>query len=127
MRDPHEVRDRSALPLLTLDFDGVICRPILGLNLGIRADFLDPAVPPRPARVWPRWLNMPWDHVRFDLRRPMPGAHEALRELREVRRLIVLTGRRTAPHAWLRWHHLDGLFDDVIVNRTGLRSPHFKL
>ena len=60
-------RDPEALPLLTLDFDGVICRPLFGLDLGIHRGFLDPAAPPPPARVYPRWINAPLDHLRFDL------------------------------------------------------------
>jgi hypothetical protein len=77
--------------------------------------------------VYPRWLNAPLDHLRFDLRAPMPGAADALRALRTVRRLAIVTGRRTAPTRWLRWHRLDGLVDQVVVNDTSLKSPHFKL
>ena len=44
-----------------------------------------------------------------------------------MRRLAIVTGRRTDPGPWLRRHDLDGLVETVIVNRTGLRSPHFKL
>lgn len=119
--------DTSRLPLLTLDFDGVICRPILGMNVGIQRTFLDPAAPPPPARVYPRWLNAPIDHLRFDFRSPMPGVHEALRALATARRLIIVTGRRTQPTWWLRRHGLDGLVERVVVNDTGLKSPHFKL
>ncbi|MEX2446893.1 MAG: hypothetical protein WD734_06075 [Dehalococcoidia bacterium] len=115
------------LPLLTLDLDGVICRPVLGQNVGIHATFLDPLAEPPPARVYPSWLNAPLDHLRFDFRRPMPGVHEALRELGRRRRLVIVTGRRTPPTRWLRHHGLDALVDDVVVNRTGLRSPHYKL
>ena len=116
-----------ALPLLTLDLDGVICRPILGLNLGIQQTFLDLDAPPTPARVYPRWLNEPLDHLRFDLRSPMPVVIEALRALRMVRRVMILTGRRTLPTWWLRWHGLSDLVDRVMVNDTALKSPHFKL
>jgi len=120
-------RPRGTLPLLTLDFDGVICRPLLGVNLGIHREFLSPAAPPPVAHVYPRWLNVPLDHLRFDLRAPMPGVHEALRVLRPLRRLAIVTGRRTPPTSWMRWHGLDGLVDEVVVNNTALKSPHFKL
>ncbi|MSQ30420.1 MAG: hypothetical protein EXR64_00105 [Dehalococcoidia bacterium] len=113
-------------PLLTLDFDGVICRPPFGLNVGIHRAFLDPAATPIPARVYPRWLNAALDHLRFDLRASMPGVREALAALRTVRRLVIVTGRRTPPTAWLRRHHLDGLVEEVVVNDTALKSPHFK-
>lgn len=120
-------RAPATLPLLTLDLDGVTCRPPFGVNLGIHRSFLDPAAAPRPARAYPRWLNAPLDHLRFDLRAPMPGVRAALQALRTVRRLAIVTGRRTAPTDWLRWHHLDGLVDEVVVNHTALKSPHFKL
>ena len=118
---------RDDRPLLTLDLDGVICEPILGQDVGIQRGFLDPDAPPQPARVLPAWLRAPLDHLRFDPRRPMPGARDALERLAGVRRLVVVTGRRTPPSAWLRRHHLDALVEDVIVNRTGLRSAHYKL
>lgn len=118
---------RSDLPLLTLDLDGVICEPILRQDVGINRTFLDPDAAPEPARVYPAWLRTPLDHVRFDLRRPVPRAREALQALRGVRRLVILTGRRTAPAGWLRRHRLDDLVDEVIINRTALRSAHFKL
>jgi hypothetical protein len=118
---------RDGLPAITLDLDGVICAPLFGLNIGISRDFLDPDAPPRPAVVPPRWYAWAFDHARFDLRRPAPDAREALAELRALRRVVVLTGRRTSPRHWLRWHGLDGLVDDVVINDTPLRSAHFKL
>ena len=117
--DPH--------PLITLDLDGVICDPPFGINLGISADFLDPAAPPRPARVPPRWFSAPADALRFNLRRPIPGVAQALRDLHEVRTIYLLTGRRTVPLAWLRRHGIEAHFDRVLINNTALRSPHFKL
>jgi hypothetical protein len=114
-------------PLITLDFDGVICAPILGLNLGISAEFLDPDAEPRPARVPPHWVSVPADYLRFNFRRPLPGVAEALRALHEIREVAVLTGRRTSPLPWLRRYGLDAFMDRVIINDSALRSPHFKL
>lgn len=114
-------------PVLTVDMDGVIARPFLPGNPGIHLTFLEPDAAPPRARVYPRWINAPLDHLRFDFRRPMPRAREALIALAEVRRLVLLTGRRTHPGGWLRRHGFAGLFDEVIVNRGPLASPHFKL
>lgn len=119
---PADVR-----PLLTLDFDGVICSPILGWNAGIHRSFLDPDAPPLPARLWPRWTAGPWDHLRYDLRRPLPEAGVALATLARVRRLVVLTGRRSSPDRWLRRHGLRAYIDQIVLNEGPLRSPHFKL
>lgn len=114
-------------PVTTLDFDGVICNPPFGRNIGISRTFLDPAAEAVPARIPPRWLSVPGDYLRFNLRRPLTGVREALTQLREVRTVIILTGRRTEPARWLRRYGMDGLVDRIVINDTALRSPHFKL
>ena len=119
--------ERDDLPLLTLDLDGVICSPPFGVNLGISRRFYHPDERPHRAVVPPRWLSWPLDHLRFDLRRPLPGVADALARLREVRRLAVLTGRRSSPAHWLRWHGLDEYLDNTYWNVTWVPSPHFKL
>ncbi len=114
-------------PLLTLDFDGVICGPPLGVNLGLHRRFLDPHGAPPAARVPPRWLSRLVDRPRFALRRPLPGAREALARLAAERRLVVLTGRRTSPGRWLARHGLAGFVEAVRINEDRLASPHYKL
>jgi len=121
------LRSRAGLPLLTIDLDGVVCAPQFGVNLGIHRTFLDPSAPPPRAAVPLRWFSRPIDHLRFDLRRPLPGVREALTELREVRRLVLLTGRRSSPRHWLRRHGLEALLDEIVINASPLRSPHYKL
>lgn len=118
---------RPSRSIVTLDLDGVICGPLLGLNLGISNEFLDPDAPPRPASVPPRWLTALLDPLRFEVRRPLPGVGEALRALMEMRSVVLLTGRRTDPARWLRRHGLNGCFDRIIFNEGPLRSAHFKL
>jgi hypothetical protein len=39
----------------------------------------------------------------------------------------VLTGRRTSPLEWLARYDLDQYVEEVVVNDTTLKSPHFKL
>jgi len=114
-------------PTLTIDMDGVFCSPYFGWNAGISSKFLDPDAPPKPASVSPPWLRVPLDTLRFNPRRPLPDARGALTRLREVRRLVVVTGRRTYPRWWFRHHRLDRLFDHVLINETKLRSAHYKL
>jgi len=114
-------------PILTVDMDGVFCRPYFGWNAGVHRTFLDPDAPPRGARVPPAWLRAPWDLVRFGPRRPMPDAREALARLALVRRLVVVTGRRSRPGWWLRRHGLHPYFERVLINEGDLSSPHYKL
>lgn len=116
-----------ALPVMTIDLDGVVCGPLLGQNLGIHRTFLDADAPAPAARTWPRWLGWPLDHLRFDLRRPLPGARSALERLSRHRRLVLLTGRRSDPSYWLRWHGLEGCYSQIAINEGSLKSPHYKL
>lgn len=127
MSGPLHPAPHDSLPILTVDMDGVFCRPFFGWNVGVSDAFLDPTEPPRPASVPPRWVRRVWDPLRFNPRRPMPDAKSALQRLAEVRRLVVVTGRRSYPTWWLRRHGLLDLFDRVMVNETTLRSPHYKL
>lgn len=113
--------------MVTLDLDGVICAPPFGRNFGISRTFLDPDAEPRPATLPPRWVAAPLDHLRFDFRRPLPHLHEALTSLRELRTVVLLTGRRSWPHHWLRRHRLTEYFDRIVINETPRRSAHFKL
>ena len=117
----------SELPLLTVDLDGVICRPPLGLNLGISRRVLDPDAPPPRAFVPPRWLAAPLDAARFELRWPLPEARDALATLSALRRVVVLTGRRSSPQRWLRRHGLAEFVERVVINDGADASPHFKL
>ena len=117
----------SDRPVLTVDLDGVICRPPFGVNLGISGRALDPAAAPARAFVLPRWLGGTFDHLRFDFRRPLPEAPEALSALAELREVVVLSGRRTSPERWLRSHGLAEPVSRVVINESADASPHFKL
>jgi len=117
----------SERPVMTIDLDGVVCGPLLGQNLGIHQTLLDPEAPPPAGRAWPRWLGGPLDHLRFDLRRPLHGAQNALERLSQQRRLVLLTGRRSDPSYWLRWYGLESFYSQVVINEGALKSPHHKL
>ncbi len=118
---------KSARPIVTLDLDGVICSPPFGINLGISSAFVNPDAPALPARIPPPWLRAIVDPLRFELRRPLPGMHDALHRLSEVRTVILLTGRRSDPTRWLRRHGLDQYFDRILINDGPLESAHYKL
>lgn len=117
----------SDRPLLTLDLDGVICSPPLGINLGIHRSFLDPDAVPPATRVLPSRLGVVLDTLRFEFRRPLAGVREALQSLAGSHRLVLLTGRRSSPARWLRRHALDNNLDEIVINETSLPSAHFKL
>lgn len=122
---PSEGADER--PILTLDFDGVICMPPFGKNLGIHRRLIDPAAEPPSAFVPPRWFAGPLDRLRFAFRRPDAEARAALTQLATVRRLVILTGRRSNPDRWLRRHGLDQLIERVVINDGPHGSAHYKL
>lgn len=114
-------------PILTLDFDGVICMPPFGKNFGIHRRLIDPAAEPPSARVPPRWFAGPLDRLRFAFRHPDAEARAALTQLATMRRLVVLTGRRSSPDRWLRRHGLDHLIERIVINEGPHGSAHYKL
>ncbi len=120
-------REGNRLPLLTIDFDGVICSPLLRINISLQRRFLDPHDMPPAARVPPRWFSHLVDRPRYAFRRPLPSVHEALGRLARERRIIVLTGRRTSPAPWLSRHGLADFVEAVHINVSRLASPHYKL
>ena len=81
-------QNSSALPIITFDLDGVLCNPIFGLNLGINNSPLDPKAESVPANIPPIWLRLLWDTIRFEFRRPISGAVQALTQLQANYSLI---------------------------------------
>jgi hypothetical protein len=126
-----------SLPELTVDMDGVLCRPVLWMNLAISRDVVSPpAFPDRKvggggSRVR-RVADSGWGQVlRYGWRAPIPHVRDGLAELATMRRLVLLSGRpegaRRATEAWLRRHGLRDFFGEVILNDLGLPNVSFKL
>ena len=124
-------------PLLAFDFDGVLARPPLGLNLTIQRDLHErpPSPPGRPSpaarpTLWDHFLIATYYRLRHRGRRPVPGAGAALRAARRQHRVVLLSGRswraRPATEAWLRRHGLAPHLDAVILNDSGLPAAEFK-
>ncbi|GAB4328681.1 MAG: hypothetical protein Kow0010_12690 [Dehalococcoidia bacterium] len=102
-------------PLLTLDLDGVLCRPPFGINpgrgKGKRRD--------RPGKRDLLWFTEAW---RYRGRRPMPGAVEGFRLLREGFRCVVVTGRAERVRGYT-----EGWFERYFGFRPELRMrPHWR-
>ena len=115
-----------ALPLITVDMDGVLSEPLFGWNPTAHGPVSPPDVVPAPNRMQ-RWL-WPAERVRYVGRRSMPGAPAFLAALAPHFRLLLLTarGRPSATHSrgWLKrkglWRYLDGL-----VFRAGPLIPSY--
>ena len=126
-----------SLPEMTIDMDGVLCRPALWLNLIISRDVRNA---PDPTAVRPirhpsgafHWLDgKVGQGLRYGWRRPMPRVAEGLAELAESRRLILLSGRphtsRGTTERWLIHNHFRDYFSEIILNDRGLPNAAFKL
>jgi len=89
----------GARPLITFDFDGVICRPPFGINPGRGIG---------KSRERPGTKGVLWrtERFRYAWRRPMPGAAAGLKELAGEFECHVLTARseeaRGLTERWMR-------------------------
>ena len=132
-----KVRNRLALPELTIDMDGVLCRPISWFNLVIsrdvrrELDFVE-----RLPRATPSFRRRLLDSrlaevLRYRWRRPLPRILEGLVELAELRRLVLLSGRPHTSHrateAWLIRNGIRDYFSELVLNDRGLPNESFKL
>ncbi|HEX5417986.1 MAG TPA: hypothetical protein VFZ25_20195 [Chloroflexota bacterium] len=124
-----------ALPELTVDMDGVLCRPVswfnfvISRNISKAPDLSRPRLdPPRYHRWAETWLGQT---IRYSWRPVMPGVREALAELAAARRLVLLSGRpetsRKATEGWLERQGLREHFSEVLLNDRGLPNAAFKL
>lgn len=125
------------LPDLTIDMDGVLCRPPSWFNLVVSRNIQ--RVPELDARRagWSRALparlfdSRPCQIIRYDWRRPMPNVAEGLAKLANLRRLVLLSGRpetaRKATERWLARHGLRDYFSEIVLNDQGLSNAAFKL
>ncbi len=125
------------LPDLTVDMDGVLCRPVTWFNLVISRDiYRPPALDPHRDRIRSPLARrlIEWragQLIRYDWRRPMPLVADGLAGLAEVSRLILLSGRpessRKATERWLERHRLREYFSEIVLNDRGLSNAAFKL
>ncbi|MGD9895134.1 MAG: hypothetical protein AB7R89_11480 [Dehalococcoidia bacterium] len=103
------------LPLITVDLDGVLSEPPLGLNLTSRGAELAPDDVPALGRF--KRLAWQTEPIRYYGRRQMSGAAAFLQQLSPHFRLYLVTARGlpAARHTrgWLEhnglWRYLDGL------------------
>ena len=132
-----EERGHVALPDMTIDMDGVLCRPVVWFNLVISRDIRRApdvearklgSAPSLPSRLLE---SRPSQVVRYAWRRPMPRVSEGLEKLAEMRRLILLSGRpeisRKSTERWLVQHGLRDYFSEIVLNDGRLSNAAFKL
>lgn len=123
-----------ALPDLTIDMDGVLCRPVSWFNLVISRDIrtAPDLTASEVGRSGRRFLDTPAGQaLRYGWRPPLPRVREGLTELAGVRRLILLSGRshlsREATERWLARRGLRDFFSEVLLNDRDVPNASFKL
>jgi hypothetical protein len=120
-------RGDSRLPLVTVDLDGVLCEPPLGLNLTTHGAVMSEDKPAPMGRL-KRWT---WrtESVRYYGRRRMPGAEDFLRTLAPHFRMYLVTARGlpSARHTrgWLKHNRLWGYLDGLVF-RAGPEMPPYQ-
>jgi hypothetical protein len=135
MRPDGPTPDESR-PTISFDLDGILSRPVLGLNVAI-SRALDLPPPPQPGpgvvdgRVRVKPARLVFDRVRYALRTPMPGAREALARIAERHRPVLVTARGwwMAPttERWLVRHGLRPFLGAVYTNQGPLPAAAYKL
>lgn len=125
------------LPVLTVDVDGVLCRPIVWFNLVISRDVRRPLDLTERGERAEASMSHRLAHtrigqnIRYAWRPPMPMVREGLAALAEVRQLILMSGRpegsRLATERWLQRHGLRDYFTELILNDRGMPNAAFKL
>lgn len=123
--------------LLTVDMDGVLASPPLGLpNVAISRRLRDGQLPAQVERVASQvfptsLLAAGLQRLRYGGRRPLPSVAEGLAAMAEQRELVLVTGRSwlavPSIEAWLARHDLRRHFAAIYANDTRLRSAEFKL
>lgn len=124
-----------SLPDLTIDMDGVLCRPVSWYNLAISRDVQntpDLVTTPRRLGLAHRlWATDLGQSLRYGWRPCLPLVREGLAELGALRRLVLLSGR---PHSasrsterWLVRHGLRDYFSEILLNDRGVPNATFKL
>jgi len=91
----------SDLPVVSFDFDGVLCRPPFGINPGKGRKKRRGA----PGKKGLLWRTERW---RYYGRKPVPGALEALAAIRDIALPVIVSARgeqaRPLTERWLKRH-----------------------
>jgi hypothetical protein len=129
-------------PIISFDFDGVICRPPFGFNMVLGRKLHDEELPESireidgPAqnqaqRVYLSLRGLFFENAKYYGRDPMEGAREGIIAVSQYRTPIIITGRsylaKGIIEAWLKKYNMNEYFEAIYANNTALPTRQFKL
>ena len=131
----------SNKPLISFDFDGVVCLPPFGQNRVLGRHLHDEELPENirmvdgPATTWQRRTYLQarglFEDLKYLGRVPMANAREGIIEVCKYRTPVIITGRsymaKRIIEAWLKKFDMADYFSAIYANNTALPTRQFKL
>lgn len=131
----------QAKPLISFDFDGVICRPPFNQNRVLGRKLHDDELPEDIRQVDGLATNLPrqvylqvrglFEDLKYLGRDPMPAAREGIIAVSQYRTPVIITGRsymaKRIIDAWLKKYNMEEYFSAIYANNTALPTRQFKL
>ncbi len=144
LREPQDLplAVDNTKPLISFDFDGVVCRPPFGRNAVLGRKLHDEDLPESvrqidgPAstltqRIYLQLRGSIFETAKYFGRDPMPGAREGIIAVSQYRTPIIITGRsylaKSIIDAWLKKYKMEEYFSAIYANNTALPTRQFKL
>ncbi|MDB5082936.1 MAG: hypothetical protein JWP00_4860 [Chloroflexi bacterium] len=143
LREPQDLplASNNDKPLISFDFDGVICRPPFGQNRVLGRMLHEEDLPENirmvdgPATTLQRRIYLQARGLVEDLkyfgRDPMEAAREGIIAVSQYRTPIIITGRsymaKSIIDAWLKKYKMEEYFSAIYANNTALPTRQFKL
>jgi hypothetical protein len=143
LREPQDLPLATAndKPLISFDFDGVICRPPFGQNRVLGRNLHDEELPENirmvdgPATSLQRRIYLQarglFEDLKYFGRDPMPAAREGIIAGSQYRTPVIITGRsylaKSIIDVWLKKYKMEEYFSAIYANNTVLPTRQFKL
>lgn len=144
LREPQDLplAEDNSKPLISFDFDGVICRPPFGMNQVLGRDLHEEELPQNVLELdslisnqWQKQMRRLrtsfFETPKYFGRKAMPGAQEGILAVSQYRTPVIITGRsflaKEIVVAWLKKHNMEQFFSAVYANHTNLPTRQYKL
>ena len=143
LREPQDLplASNNDKPLISFDFDGVICRPPFGMNHVLGRKLHEEDLPENirlvegPATTLQRRIYLQArglvETAKYFGRDPMANARDGIIAVSQYRTPVIITGRsymaKSIIDAWLKKYKMEEYFSAIYANNTALPTRQFKL